>query len=166
MQNDLFIQILIFMNNRKSIITGILLTIFFAGFISCESTKVGTMSSGNDAPLTGTYWKLTELMGQPVKNQAGNKEMHIVFSKDENRVSGFSGCNRFTGSFTTQEGNRLQFSQMAVTQMACINEMVTEKLFLEMLQKADSYSILGNDLSLNKARMAPLARFTVATKPN
>ena len=153
------------MKQFTSGVASLILASCIAILSSCEPTKVGTASGGNDAPLAGTYWKLTELMGQPVKNGTGNKEMHIMFGKDDSRVSGFSGCNRFTGTYSIQEGNRLQLSQMAVTQMACINEMVTEKLFLEMLQKADSYSILGNDLSLNKARMAPLARFTVATKP-
>jgi len=154
------------MNQLRPGFNKILLASFIFCLFSCEPTKVGTISTGSDSPLTGTYWKLTELMGQPVKNETGNREMHIIFSKDDNRVSGFSGCNRFTGTYRTQEGNRIQFSQMAVTQMACINELVTEKLFLEMLQKADSYSILGTNLSLNKARMAPLARFTVASKPN
>jgi hypothetical protein len=33
------------------------------------------------------------------------------------------------------------------------------KSIIEVLGRADNYSILGDKLSLNKARMAPLARF-------
>jgi heat shock protein HslJ len=42
--------------------------------------------------------------------------------------------------------------------MACGN-MEKETIFMELLQKADNYSIKGNVLSLNKGRMAPLAKF-------
>jgi heat shock protein HslJ len=37
--------------------------------------------------------------------------------------------------------------------------MEKEATFMEALQKADNYSIQGKILSLNKARMAPLAKF-------
>ena len=42
--------------------------------------------------------------------------------------------------------------------MAC-PDMSMENQFIEVLGRADNYSILGDKLSLNKARMAPLARF-------
>ena len=46
--------------------------------------------------------------------------------------------------------------------MAC-PDMTVEQDFLEMLETVDSYAI-GSDgtLSLNRARMAPLARFKLA----
>jgi hypothetical protein len=37
--------------------------------------------------------------------------------------------------------------------------MEKEVAFMEVLQKADNYAIQGKTLSLNKARMAPLAKF-------
>ena len=42
--------------------------------------------------------------------------------------------------------------------MACDN-MADEATLAKVLEMVDNYTISGNTLSLNKARMAPLARF-------
>jgi heat shock protein HslJ len=135
----------------------------FSSLLSCNSTKKSTntdMSSANpNSELTETYWKLTELMGEPIVTTTGTKtEMRMLLKKEGNQVSGNGGCNSFRGSYTLLEGNRLSFSQLVGTKMACIN-MEKELTFMEVLQKADNYSIQGKILSINKARMAPLAKF-------
>jgi heat shock protein HslJ len=48
--------------------------------------------------------------------------------------------------------------------MAC-PDMQTERLFLETFGQVDNYSIGANTLSLNKARMAALARFVLTEEP-
>ncbi len=109
--------------------------------------------------LTGTYWKLTELMGQPIVNTDDTlKEMHIILKSEGNQINGHGGCNSFMGGYTLLVGNRISFTQLANTMMACSN-MDKEKEFMDQLQKVDNYAITGNKLSLHKARMAPLARF-------
>ena len=141
------------------------LIILFAlsSFLSCNTTKKSTnsgMSSDKpNADLIETYWKLTELMGEPIVITPGaKKEMHMVIKKQDNLVNGNGGCNSFTGSYTVLEGNRISFSKLAGTKMACI-DMEKETTFMEALQKADNYAIQGKILSLNKGRMAPLAKF-------
>jgi len=131
--------------------------------LSCNSTKKSTnteISSANpNSELIETYWKLTELMGEPIVMTSDTKtEMRMILKKEGNQVSGNGGCNSFRGSYTLLEGNRLSFSQLVSTKMACIN-MEKEGTFMEVLQKADNYSIQGKILSLNKSRMAPLAKF-------
>jgi heat shock protein HslJ len=130
--------------------------------LSCVSTKKTTpanLPTDMNTSLTETYWRLTELMGQPIVYTDGaKKEMHLILKKEGNRVTGNGGCNSFTGSYTLGEGYRIGFSQLAATLMACIN-MDKEKEFMDMLPTVDNYAIKGNILSLNKARMAPLARF-------
>jgi heat shock protein HslJ len=42
--------------------------------------------------------------------------------------------------------------------------METEQEFAKMLEKVDNYSLNGNQMTLNKARMAPLARFEAIKK--
>jgi heat shock protein HslJ len=135
----------------------------FSSLLSCNSTKKSTntdMSSANpNSELTETYWKLTELMGEPIVTTTGTKtEMRMLLKKEGNQVSGNGGCNSFRGSYNLMEGNRLSFSQLAGTKMACI-DMEKETTFMEALQKADNYAIQGKILSLNKGRMAPLAKF-------
>ena len=135
----------------------------FSILLSCNSTKKSTdtgISSANpNAELTETYWKLTELMGEPIVMTPGTKtEMRMILKKEGNQVSGNGGCNSFRGSYTLLEGSRLSFSPLVSTRMACDN-MEKETTFMELLQKADNYTIQGNVLNLNKGRMAPLAKF-------
>jgi len=148
------------MNHLKQ---SLIILFTFSSLLSCNSTKKSTktaMSSTNtNSDLIETYWKLTELMGEPIVMATGTKtEMHLLLKKEGYLVNGNGGCNSFTGSYTLLQGNRLSFSQLAGTKMACIN-MEKEVAFMEVLQKADNYAIQGKTLSLNKGRMAPLAKF-------
>ena len=43
--------------------------------------------------------------------------------------------------------------------MACPDRRETEAAFMDMLRSIDNFSISDETLSLNRARMAPLARF-------
>ena len=130
--------------------------------LSCGSTKKNTpvnLPTDMNTSLTETYWRLTELMGQPIVYSDGaKKEMHLILKKEGNSVTGNGGCNSFTGSYSLQDGYGIIFSQLAATRMACIN-MDKEKEFMDMLPTVDNYVIKGNILSLIKASMAPLAKF-------
>ena len=109
--------------------------------------------------LQETYWKLTELMGKPVVlNENNKKGIHIILKKEDNSVQGFSGCNTFMGRYELKEGNRITFSAIASTMMAC-PDMATETEFNKMLGVVDNYTINGSIMTLNKAKMAPMARF-------
>jgi heat shock protein HslJ len=86
------------------------------------------------------------------------REVHIILKKQDNRIQGFTGCNNLMGSYELREGNLISFKGLASTKMAC-PDMSIENQLNEVLGRVDNYSILGDNLSLNKARMAPLARF-------
>lgn len=111
------------------------------------------------ASVTETYWKLTELMGQAIPAlKEGQKEVHIILKKQDTRITGFAGCNRISGGYELKEGNRIKFTGLISTLMACA-DMKTEQELLKLLPQVDNYSLNGDKLTLNKARMAPLARF-------
>jgi copper homeostasis protein (lipoprotein) len=104
------------------------------------------------------YWKLIELNGRPViVDSAFVKEPHIIF-KENNRLIGNGGCNSISGEHKIEGFNLVAISKMISTKMACPN-MNVEQEFLEALQNADNFNVVGDMLTLNKARMAPLARF-------
>lgn len=104
------------------------------------------------------YWKLTELYGRPVlMDSAYSKEPYIIL-KDDNRVNGSGGCNTISGYFEVHSMGRISFSKMITTQMAC-PKMDIESQFLKALMAADNFNLVGDELVLNKGRMAPLARF-------
>ncbi len=114
-----------------------------------------------DTDIREKYWKLTELNGKPIKWVDGqSKEAHFMLKADDNRVQGNGGCNGFFGSYEINEGNRIKFAQLASTMMACEN-LETENALMKVLEIADNYSLNGDYLYLNKARMAPLAKFEV-----
>jgi heat shock protein HslJ len=110
--------------------------------------------------LAGETWLLYELNGTPVDTHSimQNKPM-IAFVVNENKFNGNTGCNRMGGHYELKEGNRIRFYNVITTKMACLNSTDLENRFLEVINIADSYNLNGNTLMLNKARMAPLARF-------
>lgn len=126
--------------------------------ITGESADPYVLSKEHYAILE-KYWKLTELMGRAViVDSTFMKEPHIILKEKDNAIIGHGGCNRIFGTYALQAGNRISFTKMASTQMAC-QSMAFEKEFLRVLQMADNFNLRGDTLTLNKARMAPLAKF-------
>ena len=149
------------MNRRTPAIVLTALALLLGG---CASSAPTSHAEAPAALFAPSYWRLTELMGQPVAApSAGSRVPSIRFEREGGRVSGFSGCNSFSGGFTHAQGNRLRFSQMAATLMACADANV-EPAFFRVLDSTDSYHVDGDVLVLHRARMAPLARFEAVTE--
>lgn len=114
-----------------------------------------------DSPLRGTYWKLVRMNGESVAAPDKGPEAHLIFSSDESRISGSSGCNRVMGSFEV-DGDKLRLRQMAGTMMACLNGMDLEQRFLKTLNKVARYRISGSHLEMLDAAGTAVARFEAA----
>jgi heat shock protein HslJ len=109
--------------------------------------------------LLETYWKVVEINGQAVTNPPANqKEAYIMLTKEGNRVQGSGGCNSLMGSYELMDGNRIKFSGVASTMMAC-PDMTIEGQLGKAIEMADNYAINGKYLMLHKAKMAPLVKF-------
>jgi heat shock protein HslJ len=109
--------------------------------------------------LINTKWIITELRGKTVELKNPNKKIFLVFNDKKNKVHGFAGCNNFNGTYKLEGNGRIKFSEnMAMTMMAC-PDMEIEQAFIKVLAQADNYNLNENKLVINKARMAPLARF-------
>jgi heat shock protein HslJ len=116
------------------------------------------------APLTETTWRLVELSGEPVAAADGARSPYLLLQAEGGRFQGFGGCNSFSGSYALEEGGRIRFTDVAATMMAC-PDMETESQLFKALETADNYALTDRGLSLNRARMAPLARFEAAPAP-
>ncbi len=101
------------------------------------------------AELSGTYWRLDQLQGKPVKTPEGMKEAHMILANAESRVHGNAGCNNFFGQFTSKD-DTLSFSALGSTMMACPAAMDTEQSFLAALGNTTHYKISGLFLELYK----------------
>lgn len=137
---------------------------------ACSSSQQTSQQRASQATakkdILNTYWKLIELRGKPIaQTDATRREPHIIFQSETNRVVGNSGCNSFNGGFELKDG-RLRISKVATTMMAC-PDIDYEQEFFKALEMTDSYALnqTGDTLSLDKARMAPLARFKAVQKP-
>lgn len=116
------------------------------------------LSKGNYA-IAEKYWKLIELNGKPVKvDSTFQREPYIIFKDEGNRFIGNGGCNGVSGNYRVESLNRISFSQALSTEMACPNLEIEDE-FLKALLKADNFTVDNDELTLNKARMAPLAKF-------
>lgn len=112
------------------------------------------------AELFNTYWKLIELKGKPVLSDpsAGQqREAHMELNGTERRINGHGGCNRFFGQFTL-EGDKLAFTGLGSTMMACPAGMEDEQAFLLALGETNRAEVSGLFLQLFKDDQI-LARF-------
>lgn len=123
------------------------LTIFSLLFMSCNTTKVTTNKS---ATIAGT-WELNYITGPRITFDGlyPNKKPTIIFDLEQNSVSGNNSCNSYSGKLNSA-GNTISFKDpMAVTKMMCMDGMLGETTYMEMLQKIDSYTITADGKILN-----------------
>jgi putative lipoprotein len=111
-----------------------------------------------DASLFNTYWKPVELQGKPVLTGSDQRELHMVLTGRDNRIRGFSGCNRFFGHYAVSN-DQLYFNQLASTRMMCFEAMEQEQQFLETLGSASRFEINGDVLMLYAADGRAILRF-------
>jgi heat shock protein HslJ len=111
------------------------------------------------SPLVGTAWTLTSISsGDAVTSIVSGTEITTGFAPDET-VSGSAGCNRFHGTYTWA-GDRLSFSSIATTKMACADYvMAQEGVFLDAMGEVASYAIDGTQLTLLDGSGANLLGF-------
>jgi len=131
-------------------IAGIIVLVSFMGACKTASSSVTKQTEG----ITEKYWKLIEINGKPVVwDDDAKREAFIILKDDDNRVNGNGGCNTLFGTYEIERTtNRIKFSQMASTMMACLN-MEIENELKRALEMADNYSLSadGKYLSLNRA---------------
>lgn len=104
------------------------------------------------------YWKLVRLNGKTIKNNQ-NSELHIHIRPKKNQVSGYSGCNRFNGTFSVY-GNVLKFSELGSTKMACPSPN-PEAEFISALKEVYYYTIQQETLILSSQENKVLLEFQV-----
>lgn len=134
------------------------IAIFTVSISACSIFKKPAEEAQQTGVITDRKWKLVELAGKPVADKINGKAPFLLLHTTDNRYSASGGCNGIGGNFSLEANGRIRFSAGMSTKMACEN-MEVENDLTKALMAADNYSIDGDNLSLNKARMAPLARF-------
>lgn len=132
--------------------------------ISCGTTEnsVADKKSDFDQQITEKYWKLVQLDGEAVEMaEEQRKETYFMLKTDENHLTGFSGCNTFSGKYELKENNEIEFSQVIGTLMACQFLKYKEADFLKVFNGTKSYQIDHDKLSLLAKDGSVLAQFEV-----
>lgn len=99
------------------------------------------------AAVSGTDWELTEINGAPAPTGAGTRQATIRFDADTARVGGFSGCNRYFGTYTL-DGTALRFGAVGMTKMACAQGMELEQQLAAVLAATRRYELAERELTL------------------
>lgn len=115
-----------------------------------------------DSPLRGTNWRLVQLDGQRVLLAQGQRAPQLTISADGTQVSGHGGCNRMSGPVEIRS-DRIRFSQLASTRMACATGQQLESAFFDALERSARWKISGSQLELRDGRDRVLARLEAAS---
>lgn len=141
--------------------SGLLLLII--SFQACNLSEKNRMYGEGDTALQNSYWILLSLQDQQFKDSPETHTAYIRFEEGGNRLTGFTGCNRLMGSYSAAEGI-IQFSDLSSTRAMCpIIEQETQ--LLDVLEKADTYRIAGEVLTLFYQNQA-VATFRAGSEPN
>ncbi|MEO5905265.1 MAG: META domain-containing protein [Saprospiraceae bacterium] len=111
--------------------------------------------------LHDKYWKLVELNGKKVSDYpAQNKEPYLKLLKEGSKAEGTGGCNVMGGTYTLTKPNKVSFSQMASTKMAC-PDMTLETDFQTVLTQIDIYVVGETTLTFTDLDGSSFAKFEV-----
>ena len=118
-----------------------------------------TDSATASANLRGTNWRLVSVGDKPVTTPADTQRVaHMILQTDSKSLVGSGGCNRMFGVYELN-GDKLRFSGVGSTKMACQAGMDTESAFLQSLLKVVRWRIARNELELSDSVGVVLARF-------
>jgi heat shock protein HslJ len=120
----------------KHFVPLICLVISFAG---CKTT---TPTGGK--PVSKT-WVVTLMEKQANPITADGSKLMLKLNDDQ-IVTGFDGCNEFTGKFQTDK-NTITFSSFISTQRACSDNKLSA-LYMDLLIRSNGYSITQSKLIL------------------
>ena len=123
-----------------------MILIFILGIfmVSCS----GASTKSNDLDLVGTNWKLEKYSSEDkLVGVVEGSVANMIFTDE--RISGSTGVNNYFSSYTLGEEKSLKFGHAGSTMMAGQPEaMKQEHAFLTSIEKIDSYTIVGDRLTL------------------
>lgn len=123
-----------------------LVLLIFAGMIiGCGPDSDQNNDNGQDVKAFQTKWEIIGMDGDEIR---ADRPVYIDLSEDQ-KVSGFAGCNRVMGSYEISSGNKVQFENLATTRMACPNLDLENKI-LKLLDSANHFKIENETAYLSR----------------
>lgn len=128
--------------------------------ITGELENLYVLSKEGNVMVEDKKWQLVELNGKEVEN-SNAENYYLIFNSEEGQAQAKANCNLVSLKYKIKNELRVSFEQGMMTMMACPDGNI-EAEYLEVLNTVDNLSTDGETLTLNKARMAPLAKFVLA----
>ena len=111
-------------------------------------------------PALNTYWSLKELNGKKVMMVANQEKEQGFMLRSGGKMTGFAGCNSFSGNYTLSGKNTIKFnSNIAMTTKACTDVKLNEQTFVNIFKTANNYQVKDNTLILKDAANKVFAVF-------
>ena len=126
-------------------------------FIDIRPGIACTGEKSSKLRLVDNSWRLIELDGKPLQLSEGQKNPFVHLQTKDNRMQGFAGCNRFSGTYLVK-GSIFLFNKMIRSRMACVDGIEMEEHFFRVLSATDGYHINGDILELRDRSGKVLAR--------
>lgn len=113
------------------------------------------------SPIVNKYWKATEIMGsEVVVSENMKREPHLII-RSNGEFSAGGGCNSIFGQFKLEGKNRISFSKIGMSEMACMFDNFDQEL-VEVLNSTSQFIMVDDEhMQLVVGKRAPLARFKV-----
>ena len=123
--------------------------------VSSDEGNDEMLYSSNVYAFENTIWTLIALNGGPIAEEA---PLTLQFIPDEGLVTGHAGgivgCDDYMAEYTRSEDGAITIDRISTTQNECSAEVIEiEQSYLNTLNTAESYMIIGDKLVLN----SPLA---------
>ena len=135
---------------KRFFLIGIFTILFFSCFITNAFPWRKKSESVNN--LRETSWQLVTIKEKNVGSITVDDNSKISISFTKNRVSGFSGVNRYSGSYSTNNDS-ISFSELSVSLMSgSRSAMDAEERFLRILRSTKKVRADKNTMTLENAK--------------
>jgi len=100
--------------------------------ISCSSQKNINKNTETAISITDKEWIVVEIGNEKIEQLEADRFPKLTLS--EGKISGFSSCNRMTGTYTLEK-EKIIFGPIAVTKMFCFDTSDLETKYLKLLSE-------------------------------
>ena len=112
--------------------------------VSCSSSK---MAARANRPLYEKTWVLSYINGKKVEPGESGKTPQLQFSKADGKLTGNTGCNNLTGTFSISGDGAMKFGALATTRMACLGPNL-ENVFTAVINRTNKFAVSNTLLLL------------------
>ena len=142
----------------KAMVGFVFFLLFLAGYALVTLWNMGEEAENRIptvAELSASAWRPSHIGEMKLDEDS---DLYVQFETD-GKLGGFSGCNRFFGSYELSD-NAISIEALGITRMACPSQVMSfEMSFVEALQSATTVARAKTRIALRNDQGQAVARF-------